>query len=188
MVLITARSFVSLRDNRGHLGKLGWYYEFDVADAAHINDAYAQNVAIAAAFVGCSNAAQVAYGGFVGRVLEPNQYGSSAQYSAAEDKARLTFLAVDDDVSPTFASFVHYEVPAPKASIFYADGETVNSASAPMVTLIAALLTIDPSGGHVVNTSGSIVSAFLGGIRKRRPLQRKLTIYDKSPNLDEPEE
>lgn len=188
MVLISARSFVSLRDNRGHLGKVGWYYEFDLVDAAHINDAYAQNVAIAAAFVACSNAAQVAYGGFVGRVLEPNVYGASAQFPSAEDKARLTFLALDDDIAPTFASFVHYEVPAPKLAIFYADQETVNSATAPMTALINALLAIDPSGGHTVSNAGSLVGSFLGGVRKRRKLQRKLTIYDKSPNLDEPEE
>lgn len=188
MVNIIQRSSVSLRDQKGHVGKVSFFQEWDQAVAGADHDARNQAGNVIAALTAMSNAAWVGATGIYSPLQEPNLYGTSAVYSSAEDKARLVYLAVDDDIAPVEIAFMTYEIPAPKAAIFYADGETVNGAQALVAAFTAAIQTAGVGGNIVVTRTGLLPGAFVGGYRVRRKAQRKITVWVKSPNLDEPEE
>lgn len=105
-----------------------------------------------------------------------HSYGSSAEYNTVEDKASLAF------VDP--AGFLHkYQLPAPKSAEFDADQETVNAAETNMAALITAFQT------YVYGRSTDTAPlSYVGGIRIRRKLHRRPTIFDKDPTLTLPEE
>lgn len=187
MAQVTALQSVAMRDARGHVGKFRYWYQYDQADPTGQSDAINRVLIVNAAIAACSNAAIIAYNGLGSEQFSPLFYGASAQFENAEDKARMVFLAVDDDVAPALYTLWTIEIPAPKAALFYADLETVNSAATLTAQFITAMLTADGAGGHPVTKSGLLIAQFVGGYRRRRKMQRKLTIYDKSANLDEPE-
>lgn len=98
-------------------------------------------------------------------------YGANADYEACEDKAVLTFV--------TSTGALHrYQVPAPKAAIFLADGETVDAANTDVAALVAGVIA-----NKVSSRDGALITAFIGGTRARRKLNRRLNIYTKNPQL-----
>src|SRR5579872_2723211 len=118
------RAGVTLRDNRGHVGRSSWHYEAQISVAANLLNAFNACQGIANAIANCSNAAVVGQSGLIAVELDPLDYGASLQYANAEDKARFVFGMVDDDVTPVQFGFMRIDVPAPKLSIFFADQET----------------------------------------------------------------
>jgi hypothetical protein len=75
------------------------------------------------------------------------------------------------------------DVGAPKSANFLSDGETVSAAA--IAAFVSAVTT--PVGAATVTSLGKnpyVIS--LGGVRQRRKLIRKETVYRKSANLDEP--
>jgi len=73
----------------------------------------------------------------------------AAAYQQANTAALLQFVCVD-------FSIARLRIPAPKLSIFFADGATVNGAT--INALIAACI------GTLVSTSGSPAVSFIGGV------------------------
>lgn len=180
-----ARQEATYRDLRGHIGKVSFFYSFNATIAANTQNAFLAVQAIIANISLLTNAALVRVTGLTATVLPPNAYGSNTSYSNCETKARLVyqvFLSPD----PSVTSQVHIDIPAPNLTMFFADRETVNPAS--IAALTAALQTPDATSGQAASKNDFVFGPFLGGLLVRRKLQRKLTIYDKSPNLDEPEE
>ena len=116
---------------------------------------------------------------FPWQVLTPLAYGATAQYSNAEDKLVFRVLAADLTIHKL-------EIPCPVLSAFLADQETASGAA--LADLIAVLTTAPAASSFLCTKAGSPYSLSVGGQLKRRRFQRKLTIYDKSANLDEPEE
>lgn len=114
-------------------------------------------------------------------VVEPLTYGAVQTYEDVEDKARLTY----SDANGRLHSI---QVPAPigtgAGNIFLADGESV--ASAKVAALTAAVTTA--VGSAIIGFHGVAWTTYVGGVRARRKLRRKLSIYSKSANLDEPGE
>lgn len=104
-------------------------------------------------------------------------YGVQAVYENVEDGALLTFQ------DPTNGSLHRYKIPAPKAAIFLADGETVNQAQADIVSLISDFETF-VYGAYLAPSP----LTYLAGVRVRRKMHRRMTIFTKSGNLDEPAE
>jgi len=187
MTLVTAHFGISLRDARGHVGKCGLWYTFDNVDAAHVDDAYNNMLNIANAMSAMSNAALQQYTGLIGRQLQLN-YGGTGTYVDVEDKAKLTWQIDNVAPPPVALGLVRVEIPAIKSVCFLADQETVDPNQALVDTFLDLLESPDASGGYVSSKTGLILGAFIGGTRTRRKFQRKITIYDKSANLDEPDE
>jgi len=174
------------RDNRGHVGKTSFHYAFDNSVAANTQAAYVAMQGIVTEIALMSNAALIGVPGVTNLALNPLEYGASAQYANAETKAVLTFQTVTPGAIAAGYGLVRISIPAPKLSIFYGDQETVDPAQ--VATLLTLLTTADAHGGTACGKQEGQITAFLGGMLARRKFQRKLTIYDKSANLDEEEE
>jgi len=187
MTLVTASFGVSLRDARGHVGKAGLWYTFDNVDATHVNDAYNACIVIANAVATLSNGAIARYNGFIGRQTVLN-YGGTGTYVDVEDKAKMTWQLINPVSPPVIAGIARLEVPACKSTMFLADQETVDPNQAAVDSFLDLLESPDASGGFVSSKTGLLFGTFIGGTRTRRKFQRKITIYDKSANLDEPDE
>jgi hypothetical protein len=188
MVSFVNLQSISMRDARGHVGKMRYYYTFDDAVTAGPDNASAQCDRINLALAAASNAAITHIGGMAGRLFMPNNYGTAAQFADAEDKARLVYLMGPASGPTVDFVLTAIEIPAPKLAIFYADQETVNGASALVIAINTQLAAIDATGGRLTTRGGNVFVNFVGGYRNRRKLQRKLTLWTKSANLDEPEE
>lgn len=187
MTLVVASFGVSLRDARGHIGKCTMWYTYDNVDAAHINDAYNNMINIANGIATLSNGAIARYNGVIGRQTTLS-YGGTGTYVNAEDKARFTWQTVEPTSPPVAVGLLRLEIPAPKSANFLADQETVDPNQAAVDAFLDLLESPDASGGFVSSKTGKLVATFIGGVRIRRRFQRKITIYDKSANLDEPDE
>jgi hypothetical protein len=81
--------------------------------------------------------------------------GALGVYADNEDKVQMRFKDEDGETHS-------YLIPAPLASIFDADGETVNPANGAVDTFISAVTT------NVKTKSGRDIVTFLGGRRMRR--------------------
>jgi hypothetical protein len=100
-----------------------------------------------------------------------NGYGTSAEFDTVEDKAVMTFV--------TATGALHrYQIPAPKVALFLADKETIDPAQADVAAYFAAIIA-----NKVSSRDGSLITAFIGGTRLRRKLERRFNIYTKNPQL-----
>jgi hypothetical protein len=187
MAYVIAKQGLTLRDCRGHTGKVTFYYTYDAAVAANVNNARIACVAIASAIEACSNALVVNIDGLGSVALNPDEFGANTAYANAETKARLAFQ-VTRNVVPVNYKISRMDIPAPILTDFMNDRETVNAADTNIAALVTALITPDGSSGRACTRDGAVFVGLLGGLLVRRRFQRKLTIYDKSANLDEPEE
>ena len=78
----------------------------------------------------------------------------NAQYPTIQSQATCTFICADGTVA-------RVDIPAPKLSIFLADGVTVDSTK--IATLIADCI------GNLLSSSGSPAVSFAAGFLNRRP-------------------
>lgn len=102
-------------------------------------------------------------------------YGTTSEFKTVEDKAVFSF----QDPSGGLHRFA---VPCPKTEIFLADGETVDATNTDVVTFVSAVTA------NAFTRSGQAIGFGAFGIRKRTKPRRKLNIFIKSANLDEPAE
>ena len=79
----------------------------------------------------------------------------NAIYVSVSDYAWIQWLCADNSV-------VSLSIPAPRQAIFQADGESVNTSQALIVTLNAAVV------GTLLGASGSPAASILGGRRRHR--------------------
>jgi len=171
-----ARQSYGFRDAKGMTCRASIWIYYDSAASAG-GRVVGSNVS--GAIDALSNAHAESTSGPFSAFLVP-AYGATATYVDVEDKALLTFKHTDGTLS-------RLSIPAPISGMFLADGQTVNAALAAVVTLVTNLTTV--SGTAVAVSQGkSPYSSLIGGIRVRRPNQRKMSIYTKSGNLDEPAE
>jgi hypothetical protein len=126
------------------------------------------------AFTGASTAGLNNYIGPRPKPPGPPVYGNGSMYKDAEDKlvCHLT----------TAVGTVHIlALPAPYASMFLADGETVNVADARMVALIDAM-----TARGMCTRDGELLTGFVIGLRGRVVLRRKAGLYVLNPQLTTP--
>jgi hypothetical protein len=173
------RNTFGYRDARGHLGKVGVYVAWDDAVAGSEAAGAGLVNAVRNAVTALTNGALASTTGLLGRIPVSGVYGTAATYLPAEDKLRLTMQASDG----TLHSF---NIPSPLVSAFEADQESALASA--IATLVAALKAAPITSAFICTAAGATFSTSLGGILVRRKFQRKLTIYGKSSNLDEPEE
>lgn len=96
--------------------------------------------------------------------------GSAAVYEDVEDKAEIVFTDANGVLH-------RYELPAPIAGIFQADGETVDFSNANVGAFAAAMV------GHACGRDGVTCSAAVGGFRLRRRAVRKFNVFTRNPAL-----
>jgi len=189
---IPALQTITFRDCRGHIGKVKYYYLYDTTVAANagLTAAYTQVGVINAAILALTNALAVSITGLRSTPLAPNNYGANSDYANCETKARLAWVAqVIATGVGTSDVLARMDIPAPLVAIFLADKQTVNPANGLVATLNTALTTVDAHAGQACTRTGAVfTSGLVGGLLQRRKFQRKLTIWDKSANLDEEEE
>lgn len=161
---------ITYRDVKGQTAKTSFFVS-EATPAAALTAAQA----IVNAFDALTNGARQNAKGAYTTPPSPVGYGANAVFKDIEDKAVLTFT--------TASGAIHrYQVPAPVASLFLADEETVDSSNADIATLFAAM------SGVASSRDGSLINAFIGGIRIRRRFQRRFNIFTKDPTLSGPGE
>lgn len=137
--------------------------------------ALADGIAIEAALAALSVASLGASKGAFTSSPAINTYGAAGAYDSVEDKAQLTYQ--------TGTGAIHrYEIPAPLASIFLADDETVDPANGLVAALTAAMV------GKASSRDGVLLGSYVGGIRTRTKMIRKFNIFTLNPQLTGPGE
>lgn len=102
-------------------------------------------------------------------------YGTNSPYPNVEDKANFTFQDANGSIH-------RFQVPAPKDTIFLADGETVDPANTDVVAFVAAVIA------NCVTAEGNAIAFGANGTRIRRKMHRKFNIFTKDPALTGPGE
>lgn len=159
------------RDSKGRTATMRYYV---ASTGTQITQAVAASN-VNNAFQPCSNAHTQTVHGPSNNPAGPVGYGTTADFPSVEDKAVLTFSAAD-------GSLHRYKLPAPKIAIFEVDTVTVDAAQADIAGAITAVIA------NVVTASGAAITSYVGGTRSRVKLQRRLNIFVKVPELDEPAE
>jgi hypothetical protein len=158
----TYRAGVSLRDDRGLLGRTSFR-----VTAADIGAGATAAASITDAVIAASNGAAASYSGILSGPQSAD-YGADAQYESSSQEAVLTFKSAAGQLS-------RLTVPAPKVTIFKADGITVDGADSLVGDISDAVLA---SG---VTISGAALTTFVGGHliqRRRKQLQSSLKTAD----------
>lgn len=172
------RQSYTYRDARGNTARTSVYISYDSAAPA---DAEAVGLAVFNALATTTNGAVVSTSGPLSRVY-PVAWGSNAPYPNVEDKAQLTLIAAD-------GSLHRLSIPAPvgsgAGSLFLLDGETISPAA--IAGLLTALTTA-VNAAYVSSRGRQAIIGFAGGMRERRRMHRRLSIFSKSAGLDEPGE
>lgn len=178
MAIEFVRQNFTWRDLRGHTGKTALWMFYDAAVTGSEASARTQAVSMATALAALTNCALYRASGVYNHQSAALTYGGTSDYANAETKLRVRLLGVD-------ASIHKFEIPGPIVAAFEADKQTaLASAIAPVIALLVAA----PATSASFTTPGGLAwSASLGGQLIRRKFQRKLTIYQKSSGLDEPE-
>lgn len=165
MALTTAgKQSYSWRDAKGQVARTSFVVLFDGVAFA---DAESSAGGVRAALVALSNAALAGRNGFDAQVTVPS-YGAVAVYEDVEDKASFTFIASDGTLH-------RLSVPAPKSTIFLADGQTVDTTNALVTALQTAFNVATGASGARVGTRALATfsaTSLIGGIRLRRKTQR----------------
>jgi hypothetical protein len=99
-----------------------------------------------------------------------NVAGVDALYESVEDKMVLVFQTA-------FGALHRYKIPAPKATCFLADGETVDYTNADVAALVAQFVA------QASSRDGDNLSASVGGYRQRVKTQRKFNVFTRNPTL-----
>jgi hypothetical protein len=102
-------------------------------------------------------------------------YGTSSSYATVEDKATFTFQTATGSIH-------RFRIPAPKSTIFLADGETVDAANTDVTAFTSAVIANCASSSNEALAFGGF------GVRQRVKIRRKLTIFTKNPTLTGPDE
>lgn len=102
-------------------------------------------------------------------------YGTNASYASIEDKAVFTFQT-------GAGAFHRFQVPAPIAAIFLADGETVDHSNTSVTAFTSAMVA------NAVDNNGNLIAFGATGIRVRRKLRRRTNIFTLDPSLTGPDE
>lgn len=158
---------ITFRDAKGQTATTSFYVAGADQAAAAVTAA-----TIVAAAAALSNAAVQTVKGPSNQSPRDLIYGTNAEHQDIEDKAVFVF--------ETSAGSVHrYSIPAPKASVFLADGETVDFTGADVATYVTAML----AGGLVLSRDNGPLAIAVGGGISRTKTRRKFSVITRNPTL-----
>lgn len=110
-------------------------------------------------------------------------WGTAANYQSVATQARLYYLTSDPGGDPSPTATI--TIPAPVASLFLADGVTVDPTNTAIAAFNAVALTPPPltNTWGLATKSGLQYTTFIGGILIGKKLSRKWTKYTYNPEL-----
>ncbi len=148
-------------------------------------DSYANAAALLgqldAALAAMSNAVITSAPGIGGILTQSGSYGTAAVYESVTDKASFTFIDSSGQLH-------RFSCPAPKSAIFLADEVTVDQANALVEAYIDVITNEAAAVSFVCTRAGVAILSYAGGLRTKRPNRKRVSIFTKSGNLDEPAE
>jgi hypothetical protein len=112
----------------------------------------------------------------------PVSPGTAATYQDVADKAMFFFTDAQGQLH-------RYQIPCPLASIFLADAETVDFTNAAVKQFVADFThttfggTAPIASNAVVSRNGAVLTAAVGGQRRRGKTPRRFSIYTRNPTL-----
>lgn len=164
------RQTYSFRDARGFVTRELYYIS-----AATFAAATTAATTLQTALNNLTNAAPAGASGPLTSVPSAVIYGGPGQFQNSSDKAGMTFAT-------STGAYHRYRVPAPLASIFLADLETVDPTNAAVTSYVNAV------DGNVSSRDGVLMASFIGGLRVRGPFPRRINILIKNPAETGPDE
>lgn len=157
---------VTFRDDKGQTATVRFFVNNTTQALAATSAAL-----VVTALAACSNAAVQAVRGPSNMSPTALVYGTDAEFEDIEDKAVFVF--------ETAAGSIHrYMVPAPKASMFNTDGETIDFSQTEPDALRSQMI-----GQSVCSRDGNVLTISIGGTRLRKPQQRKFSVITRNPAL-----
>lgn len=163
------RCTATFRDAKGNTSKITFFVDGSVsANAA----ATAMSNVLAATTPLTNAVLQSATGPFLVAQQEV-VYGTNSTYATIEDKAVFTFQ--------TATGALHRpQIPAPKAALFQADGETIDNSNALVIAYVAEIIA------DTVTRDGEAIGFGANGTRVRRKTHRRFGNFTKNPALTGP--
>jgi hypothetical protein len=184
-VLIGAQVF-TFRDAKGYTWTFRFHIHYDDSSAVNLNNGFTVATAVKAALQGVgpgtlplTNATYQRSIGLFSETSVAVTYGTAAQYLNAEDKLMLAF-------SDTGGALHRYGIGSPVTAAFLADQETGKASQ--LVDLVNAFTTTVGGNAFACTANGLGFVSSPGGLLIRRRQRRKVNLYTKSSNLDEPGE
>lgn len=159
------------RDARGHTSVTKLYVENDSVPA----NERTRGLTLGTDLQGLSNAFIERTHGPYTSPAGPVAYGTQADFGSIEDKAVLTF-------EDTGGGLHRIKIPAPLASIFLADGETVDNSNTAVALFITDMIALART------RDGVAFIAMPAGIRTRVKTRRKVNIWTLNPAETGPDE
>jgi hypothetical protein len=171
-IVLQPLSFV---DARGDKSVMKFFISYDtVANGSTLVGS------LASALAGVTNSAQNGGSGLGALPPVPGTLGTQATYGSIEDKLVLTFV-------DSAGNLHRWQVPAPKSALFLADQETADSANAALTTLVNVLINAGSHPYFVSSRHGEAMQTFAGGVRIRRKLRRRKSIFTRNPTETGPD-
>lgn len=162
--MATVMGGVTFRDDRGLTAKARFFSTYG-GGGETIANGLTRLEAVATALVACSNAEPASSFGVLEGVYVSAAFGADANYESCSDVCHLTFGITDSK------SLVRISIPAPKETIFQADGLTPDSAD----TTLAALITaVQDNAANQDGLTGLIYKAGRRIKRNRKQLNSSL--------------
>lgn len=147
------------RDAKGNLGRVRFYV---AQTGTQITQATAANTIITDMNALTNAFLQAAHGPINQAPLDVN-YGGLAQFQNAADKMMMVFQS-------SAGTWHRYQIPAPKATNFLTDLETVDPSVLAVSTYIADMIA------NTTDQFGNALTKYIGGIRLRRKISKRLNI------------
>lgn len=171
MAVHAQRESVTYRDAKGNTGRVSFF----VDGGTSANAASTAAGTVITAMNALTNAVLQSAVGPSLVVQQEVVYGTNATFASVEDKAVFTFQTATGDLH-------RFQIPAPISSIFLADGETVDPANTAVVTFVSAVIA------NCLSRNNQVLGFGAFGVRQRRKIRRKLSIFTKNPALSGPDE
>lgn len=110
-------------------------------------------------------------------------WGTAAEYQSVSQQAKLYYTTTNAVGVPQGSSAI--TIPAPLASLFLADGVTIDPTNAAILALNAVVLTPAPVSGSwgLATKNGDQFNTFIGGVLVGKKLTRKFNKYTYNPEL-----
>lgn len=163
--MATARQYYTFRDAKNQTAVVGFY-----VTGGTIDDQNAGAAAIQVTLQALTNAHLE--GGTGPAPIGPTApvAGTNAVFANVEDKAAFVF--------DTATGAIHrLSIPAPKAAIFQADGETIDYGNAAVAAFVGAYVA------NAVTRDGAHITESIGGGRTRARTRRRFNVRTRNPAL-----
>lgn len=185
MAILIGTQSHQFRDAKGYTWRMQYHIRYDDSTPTLVNNGWLVGAAVKAALQGLgpgtlpltNGAYQNSKGLFSDTV--GLAYGTAAQYLNAEDKLNVALVDTGGELH-------RFGIGAPVLAAFLLDQETGKGSQ--LVDFINAMVTPIGVSAFACTPNGLAFASAVGSVLVRRRQRRKVSLYSKSSNLDEPGE